>query len=125
MSMHSVLGNVELLKNVFCQVALPPSLPEVGNDKIPNVDYDQKLPHIEENLVARLLTACDRIPPSFFGEAFGKIKGASQESLKLNNLAGSNKVSLSQSFEDFPTDKLLILHVRAQNAALLIRRDVK
>ena len=107
-----------LLESVFNHLVLPPKLP--GHR---DIDFEG----IEQSILTRLIHACDTFG-QFTGQKFKETCDSVRYSLRayLNiNLGRLDKASVLQEFRNLQRNGFLILHVVEQNAALLIRLDIK
>ncbi|KAL9083910.1 MAG: hypothetical protein Q9165_008317 [Trypethelium subeluteriae] len=106
-----------LLNSVYNHIVLPPCLP--GGD-------DQNLKDIESDLMTRLVKACRTIRDILGGEHYAELDAIrrSLETAKLVNARQKvNKDSLFSELQSLRQNETLILHVREQNAGVLIARQ--
>lgn len=107
-----------LLESVFNHLVMPPKLP--GR-------LDTNTEGIEHDILTRLIRGCDTLG-KFTGQELAETWASLRHSLHvcLNiNQGRLEKASMLQEFYNLQPKDLLILHVVAQNAALLIRRHVR
>lgn len=107
-----------LLESVFNHLVLPPRLP--GHQ-------DEGLGEVEQCILTRLISACDSLI-QLTGEQFEDTWASLRHSLSVCrnlNWGRLEQTSLRQEFCNLQPNVLLILYVVEQNAAILLRRDVK
>ncbi len=107
-----------LLESVFNHLVLPPKLPG---------QQDRDIEAIEQNILTRLIRACDTLS-GLTNQQFAGTWASVSHSLHLClniNLGRLDKESMLQAFYKLQRKDLLTLHVVEQNAALLIRRHIK
>lgn len=106
------------LESVFNHLVLPPKLPG---------QPDTDTPGIEHSILTRLIRACDtlnKLAGQGFAETWAPIRNSLYICLNLNQ-GRLEKASLLQEFRNLQPKVSLILHVVEQNAALIIRRDMR
>lgn len=109
---------MNMLESVFNHLVLPPKLPG---------QPDTDTPGIEHSILTRLIRACDtldKLAGQGFAETWAPISNSLCTCLNLNR-GRLEKASLLQEFQSIQPKVSLILHVVEQNAALIIRRDMK
>lgn len=107
-----------LLESVFNHLVLPPRLPG---------QQDVDIEGIKQSILTRLIRASDTLG-KFTGQQYAETWASVRHSLRvcLNiNPGRLEKVSMLQEFENLQPKQLLILHVVEQNAALLVRQQIK
>jgi hypothetical protein len=107
-----------LLESLFNHLVLPPKLP--GQQ-----DTDTEL--INENILTRLIHACNTLG-NITGQEFADTWASIGHSLRLClhlNQGRLEKSSMLYEFCHLQPNHLLILHIVEQNAALLVRRQVR
>ena len=106
------------VESVFNHLVLPPKLP--GQQDIDIVS-------IQQSILNRLIHACNtlrKLTSQDFMETWTSVHQSFLVSLNVN--AGClEKASLLQEFSALRQKDLLILHIVEQNAALLVRRDIR
>jgi hypothetical protein len=112
------MADSALLEAVFNHLVLPPKLPE---------RQDTDIESIQQSILSRLIRACETLEQST-GNEFRDTWTSVRRSLLVcrdTNLGHLEKVSMLTAFADLGANDILILHVVEQNAALLIRRNIK
>lgn len=107
------------LESVFNHIALPPKLPG---------EQDSRIDEIETALTARLLDAVGILQGLLSDEyipTWDHIRRSLEIASIVNQDGRLNRTSLVDAFSKLKEKQGLILHVAAQNAGLLIRREVK
>lgn len=107
-----------LLESLFNHLVLPPKLPG---------QQDTDTERINESILTRLIHACNtlgKLPGQEFAEAWASICHSLRLCLHLHQ-GRLEKRSMLYEFCRLQPNHLLILHIVEQNAALLIRRQVR
>lgn len=108
------------MEKIFNHLVLPSRLP-------PAKETETQTENIEENLLERLIQACGTVE-KLTGSKFTETWTSLRHSLRICQHIHSchlEKASLVEAFSELDKSKLLILHINAQNAGLLIRCNVK
>ncbi|PWY75305.1 hypothetical protein BO94DRAFT_578003 [Aspergillus sclerotioniger CBS 115572] len=105
-----------LTKRVFEHAALPPQLPG---------SHDETIAEVEASLIVRMLNATDTMrdfePDSNLWDNLKR----SLNACKHIHVNGSiDKAQLIQSLQEISPENMVILHIREQNAGLLIRQEL-
>lgn len=116
MSSKSIVATLE---SVFSHVVLPPKVPH----------EQDKNPEEVGNAIAALLVQAVTTMTKLVGQNQASTWRALRRTLRfcqLLHVSGRlERRSLLQEFQDFKQDQPLILFIGEQNAALLVRRDVR
>lgn len=113
----SSISTTHLFECLFNHVALPPRLPGQS---------DKENDAIERALVDRLLNAVCFIrdlPKNDLYQEWDAIRSLLQTCKTLNAGGKLDKTSLLTEFKGLEHNELLILHIREQNAGVLVRRE--
>ncbi|KAI0484077.1 hypothetical protein GGR56DRAFT_8381 [Xylariaceae sp. FL0804] len=109
---------MDLLGSVFNHLVLPPRVPD---------GQDEDLEGISRDILQRVIRACRRVQSLSTGhvaDAYSQVQSSLHACLVINRGDRLDKTILEDQFCQLSPEKLLVLHVLEQNAALLIRQSV-
>jgi hypothetical protein len=104
------------LHAVFNHLVLPPKLPG---------EQDKNLEAISRDILKRFIQASETaqsLAPQPVAQQFQSLQTSLRSCLSLNR-GHLEKTALRQHFIQLQPNRMLILHINEQNAALLIRRE--